>query len=169
MLTADEIIQRLDLVPHPHEGGYFRETYRSRQTIPAKTLTKSYSGDRSVSTAIYFLLTPATFSEMHRIPTDEVFHFYLGDPVEMLQLQSDGRGEILRLGCNLAADEQPQAVVPGGVWQGARLAPGGQFALLGTTVAPGFEFADYTSGQREQLIATHPEFMELITALTHGQ
>ncbi len=125
-----------------------------------------YAGDRCASTAIYYLLTPGTFSEMHRLPTDEVFHFYLGDAVEMLQLQPDGRGEMIRLGSDLAAGEWPQVLAPGGTWQGSRLVPGGKWALLGTTVAPGFEFADYTSGRRGELIAAYPDFAELIAALT---
>jgi predicted cupin superfamily sugar epimerase len=130
-------------------------------------LPNDYSGQRCASTAIYYLLTPGTFSEMHRLPTDEVFHFYLGDPVEMLQLHPDGRGEVIRIGNNLAAGEWPQVLAPGDVWQGSRLV-GGRLALLGTTVAPGFEYADYTSGRRDELTATYPEFADMITALTHG-
>jgi predicted cupin superfamily sugar epimerase len=168
MLTADEVMKRLQLVPHPCEGGHFRETYRSSLTIPPSELPEYYTGPRCASTAIYYLLTPGTFSEMHRLPTDEIFHFYLGDPVEMLQLHPDGRGEVIRIGNNLAADERPQVLAPGGVWQGARLVAGGQFALLGTTVAPGFEFADYTSGRREDLVANYAEFAELIWALTRA-
>jgi predicted cupin superfamily sugar epimerase len=103
---------------------------------------------------------------MHRLPTDEVFHFYLGDAVEMLQLHPDGRGEVIRLGSDLAAGERPQVLAPGGSWQGSWLVPGGRWALLGTTVAPGFEFADYTSGRRRELIARYPDFADLITALT---
>jgi predicted cupin superfamily sugar epimerase len=103
---------------------------------------------------------------MHRLPTDEVFHFYLGDAVEMLQLHPDGRGEVIRLGTDLAVGERPQVLAPGDTWQGSRLVPGGRWALLGTTVAPGFDFADYTSGRRSELIAAYPGFSELITALT---
>ena len=166
MLTADEIIERLALEPHPCEGGHFRQTYRCRLTIPASALPGDYSGERSVSTAIYYLLTPGTFSEIHRLPTDEVFHFYLGDPVEMLQLRTDGSGEVIRIGNNLAAGELPQVLAPGNVWQGSRLIAGGQFALLGTTVAPGFEYADYMSGRRDELIDSYPAFAEMIAALT---
>ena len=166
MLTAEEIIQYLQLEPHPCEGGFFRETYRSRLGIAANGLPMEYAGDRCASTAIYYLLTPGTFSEVHRLPSDEVFHFYLGDTVEMLQLHSDGHGEVIRLGSDLAAGERPQVLAPGGTWQGSRLVPGGRWALLGTTVAPGFEFADYTSGRRSELIAAYPDFAELITALT---
>lgn len=168
MLSADEIIKRLELVPHPYEGGYFRQTYRSQLTIPASVLPSDYSGERCVSTAIYYLLTPGTFSEIHRLPTDEVFHFYLGDPVEMLQLHPDGLGKVIRIGNNLAAGELPQVLAPGGMWQGSRLVEGGRLALLGTTVAPGFEYADYTSGKRSELIAAYPMYFEMITALTHG-
>jgi predicted cupin superfamily sugar epimerase len=166
MLTADEIIERLELVPHPCEGGHFRQTYRSKLMIPAAMLPSDYAGERCVSTAIYYLLMSGTFSEIHRLPTDEVFHFYLGDPLEMLQLHPDGRGEVIRIGNNLIAGEMPQVLAPGGVWQGLRLAPGGQLALLGTTVAPGFEYADYTSGRRDELIERYPQFADMITALT---
>ena len=165
-LAVEDIIERLALAPHPCEGGFFRETYRSPLMISQAALPSDYSGGRAASTAIYFLLTPETFSEMHRLPTDEVFHFYLGDAVEMLHLYADGHVEKLLLGNDLAAGELPQIVVRGNVWQGARLVPGGSYALLGTTVAPGFEFADYTSGRRAELIAAHPEHAELITALT---
>jgi predicted cupin superfamily sugar epimerase len=167
MLNAEEIIERLQLAPHPCEGGHYRETYRSPIAIARSALPADYPAPRSVSTAIYYLLTPGTFSEMHRLPTDEVFHFYLGDPVEMLQLYPEGRGEVIRIGNSLAAGERPQVLAPGNGWQGSRLARGGQFALLGTTVAPGFDFADYTSGHREELTSSHPIFAELIAALTH--
>ncbi len=168
MLSAEAIIERLQLVPHPCEGGYFRQTYRSQLMIPAEALPSDYARERCVSTAIYYLLTLGTFSEMHRLPTDEVFHFYLGDPVEMLQLHRDGWAEVIRIGTDLAAGELPQVLAPGDVWQGTRLVPGGRFALLGTTVAPGFEYADYTSGRRDDLVAAYPRFADLIAALTHG-
>ncbi|MGD1994657.1 MAG: cupin domain-containing protein [Anaerolineae bacterium] len=167
MLTADQIKSILSLAPHPAEGGYFVETYRATEAIPASALPDRYSGARSFSTAIYYLLTPETFSEMHRVTSDEVFHFYLGDPVEMLQLGPDGSGHILTLGSDIVSGMRPQVVVPAGIWQGARLQPGGSFALLGTTVAPGFEYADYTSGEREALLEAYPEFADQIVALTH--
>src|SRR5947209_1241626 len=153
MPTADEVIAALGLRPLPVEGGYYRETYRAALRLPADTLGPAYAGGRAASTAIYYLLTPDTFSALHRLPGAEVFHFYLGDPVEMLQLgpaPADG-GRVVVLGTDLRAGQVPQAVVPGGVWQGGALAPGGRFALLGTTMAPGFEFADYQSGDRAAL------------------
>ncbi len=116
--------------------------------------------------AIYYLLAPGTISAMHRLQSDEIFHFYLGDPVEMLQLSADGTGQMIMLGSDLRAGQQPQVIVTRGVWQGSRLVAGGKFALLGCTVAPGFDFADYEHGRREDLIGSHPQFREKIVALT---
>jgi predicted cupin superfamily sugar epimerase len=113
---------------------------------------------------MYYLLTPDTFSALHRLPTDEVFHFYLGDPVEMLQLYSDGSGRVVTLGPDLGAGQQLQAIVPRGVWQGSTLRAGGAWALLGTTVAPGFDFEDYEAGL-EPLAEQYPAFAERIRRL----
>ncbi len=165
-MTADEIIRLLKLEPHPKEGGYFRETYRSPANIAAAHLPGGYSGPRSVGTAIYYLLRPTTFSAMHRLPGDEIFHHYLGDAVEMLMLHAGGRGEVVRIGKDLAAGERPQVVVPGGVWQGSRLAAGGSVALLGCTVSPGFEYVDYEHGERNLLTAQFSEHAERIRNLT---
>jgi predicted cupin superfamily sugar epimerase len=163
---AAAIIARLGLAPHPREGGYFRETYRAAETLAAPALAARYGGERSVATAIYYLLTPGTFSALHRLASDEIFHFYAGDPVEQLHLFPDGRGAVVTLGADWAAGLRPQAVVPRGVWQGARLAAGGRYALLGCTVAPGFDYADYESGMRSALTATYPDFANWIAALT---
>jgi len=122
-------------------------------------------GTRSLATAIYYLLTPDTFSAMHRLPTEEIFHFYLGDPVEMLLIDKDGAGTIVTLGPDIMKGMQPQVIVPRNVWQGARLAAGGKFALLGTTMSPGFEFSDYEAGKREELVKLCPEFGERIEGL----
>jgi hypothetical protein len=121
MLTADQIITLLNLKPHPEEGGYFVETYRSTETLSRELLPNRYKGDRSFSTAIYYLLTPGTFSTIHQLRSDEVFHFYLGNPVEMIQLWPDGSGRILILGFDILNGMEPQVIVPRGVWQGARL------------------------------------------------
>ena len=166
MLTADQIITLFNLKAHPEEGGYFVETYRSSEAIPEKALPSRYKGVRFFGTAIYYLLTPETFSSMHRLRSDEIFHFYFGDPVEMLQLLPDGSGKVTTIGFDILHGMQPQAVVPRGVWQGARLLKDGKFALLGTTVSPGFEFADYESGRREELVSSYPRFRDLIVALT---
>ena len=169
METRPEIAQLLDLLnlqPHPAEGGYFVETYRSTEAIPPEALPARYQGARRHGTAIYYLLTPQTFSAMHRLQSDEVFHFYLGDPVEMLQLRPDGTGRVLLLGPDILGGMRPQVVVPRGVWQGSRLRSGGRFALLGTTVSPGFEYADYETGRRAELIEAYPQFHDRIVALT---
>jgi predicted cupin superfamily sugar epimerase len=168
--TAEQIITALGLRPLPVEGGYYRETYRSPLRLPAAALAPSCTTDKSAGTAIYYLLTPDTFSALHRLPADEVFHFYLGDPVEMLQLDppaggGPGTGRVLTLGGDVLAGERPQVVVPRGVWQGSALAPGGAFALMGTTMAPGFDFADYEPGRREALAAAYPEFADRIVRL----
>ncbi len=165
-MTVEEIIALLKLKPHPKEGGFFSETYRASGSIPPGALPSRYVGPRTFGTCIYYLLTPATFSAMHRLQSDEIFHFYLGDPVEMLQLLPDGTGQTIVLGTDLHAGMQPQVIVTRGVWQGSRLVAGGKFALLGCTVAPGFEFADYEHGRRSDLIGSYPQFREKIAALT---
>ncbi|MCI0380720.1 MAG: cupin domain-containing protein [Gemmataceae bacterium] len=166
MATAEEIIAYLGLQPHPKEGGFFRETYRAAESIGAKALPERYAGDRSVSTAIYYLLTPNAYSALHRLASDEVFHFYLGDPVRMLQLWPDGSGRTLVLGSDVLGGQQPQVVVPRGVWQGSMLESGGRIALLGCTVAPGFDYDDYEGGLREDLTKQYPEFSDWIERLT---
>lgn len=167
-ITADELIERLGLEPHPREGGHFVETYRSALRIPGDVLPELYEGGRDIGTAIYYLLRAGDYSEMHRLPGDEVYHFYLGDPVEMLQLHPDGTGGVIVLGPDVRAGMRPQAVVPGGVWQGSRLQPGGRYALLGATMAPGFDYADYEAGDRGALVEAYPEFAHRIELLTAG-
>src|SRR5213080_389937 len=137
MASADELIRHLGLRPHPKEGGYFRETYRAAESYA--NLPTRYQGPRSASTAIYYLLTPNTYSALHRLQTDEIFHFYLGDPIRMLQLDADGNGRTIVLGPDMLHGHNLQVVVPRGIWQGCFLEPDGKFALLGCTVAPGFE------------------------------
>jgi len=160
MMTADEIKQLLKLEPHPVEGGFFRRTYTSPGTLELPR------GVRAWGTAIYYLLEPGTFSEMHVLDSDEMFHFYLGDPVEMLQLLPDRRSRVVTLGPDLAAGQQVQLVVEAGVWQGTRLLGDGKVALLGCTVTPGFDFADYRGAGAEELIARWPEQAGRIRALT---
>src|SRR5947209_17400603 len=155
-MTADDLKQILKLTPMLQEGGFFVETYRSDEVIPSTCLPDRLKGPRAFSTAIYYLLTPDSFSAMHRLAYDEIFHFYLGDPVEMLQLKPGGEGEILTIGAEVSSTVRPQVVVPRFNWQGARLIEGGQFALLGTTVAPGFEYEEYETGKRAALISEYP-------------
>ncbi len=167
-MTASDIVTLLNLKPLPIEGGFFRETWRSNISVAPGGLPLRYTTEKSLGTAIYYLLTsePDSFSALHRLPTDEIYHFYLGDAVEMLLLASDGTGRRVTLGQNLAAGEHVQLVVPAGTWQGSRLIPGGQFSLLGTTMSPGFDPADYQPGLRAELIAQYPHHAASIRALT---
>jgi len=165
-MTADDIKRLLKLEPLGFEGGFFRQTYKSRWDVPAELLPQRVGGARSIGTAIYYMVTPESFSALHRLPGTEIFHFYLGDPVEMLQLLPDGSSQIVILGIDLARGNQPQVVVRGNVWQGCRLAPGGQFALMGTTMSPGFDITDYEHGKCQQLIAQYPNQAESILRYT---
>jgi len=168
-MSADELKKTLGLEPHPREGGWFRQTWKAAEMIPAEALPGRYAGGRTAGTAIYYLLEPGNFSEMHGLASDEVFHFYLGDAVEMLQLWPDGTGKRVVLGPDLANGELVQTVVPQGVWQGSRLVAGGKVALLGCTVSPGFDYADYASGTRVELERGWPEWAEMIEGLTRSR
>jgi predicted cupin superfamily sugar epimerase len=165
VLTADQIVTMLGLRPLPEEGGEYVETWHAPAVVASR---EGDSANRPLGTAIYYLLRPDTFSTIHRLGTDELFHFYLGDPVEQLQLAPDGSGQLVTIGPDLAAGMRPQVVVPGEYWQGARL---GQevrygYALLGTTMAPGFDLADFETGSRADLAAAYPAWSALIAALT---
>lgn len=162
MASAQEIIEALGLEPHPAEGGYFVETYRAAEMVATPW------GERSAGTAIYYLLAPGTFSAMHRLRHDEIFHFYAGDPVEQLLLHPEGHVELRVIGPDVAAGMLPQSVVPREVWQGAALAPGGSWALLGTTMAPGFDFEDFEIGLAADLVAEFPDWADRIRALTRA-
>lgn len=166
MLTAEQIITELKLIPHPEEGGFYKETYRSTEIIDKEALPIRYMSERAYSTCIYYLLTPTTFSHIHRLQSAEIFHFYLGDPCEMIQLYPDGKGKLITLGQDVLNEQQVQVVVDKHTWQGMKLKKGGEFALLGTTVAPSFEFQDYEHGKRASLLEKYPDFEEQIISLT---
>jgi hypothetical protein len=166
-MTAEDVKKLLGLAPHPREGGWFVQTYKAAETIAPEAFEDGrYSSARRTGTAIYYLLEPDTFSEMHRLKSDEIFHFYAGDAVEMLQLMPDGSGQTVLIGNNFAADQRPQVVVERNIWQGSRLIAGGKWALLGCTVSPGFEYEDYDAGSRAELSEGWPQFAEMIEALT---
>ena len=162
MMTAAEIKALLHLEPHPMEGGFFRQTYICADSLHLPR------GTRSAGTAIYYMLEAGSFSEMHRLDSDEIFHFYYGDPVEMLQLYADGRSEVFTLGQDLQAGQHVQLVVPAGVWQGTRLLGSGKLALLGCTVSPGFNYADYRNASYAELTAKWPLEAERIKKLTQS-
>lgn len=151
------LIDELNLRPHP-EGGYYAETFRAAGAIPTSALPEVYDGSRSHSTAIYYLLTAGDVSAMHRITSDEIFHFYAGDPVRMLRLHPDGSGEEIVIGSRIDLGQQPQVAVPGGVWQGLSLVEGGRFALLGCTVSPGFDFRDFELADPGALAREYPKW-----------
>jgi predicted cupin superfamily sugar epimerase len=161
-MTAGEVKELLGLAPHPREGGWFVRMYEAAEMVDVPR----YGAPRRTGTAIYYLLEPGTFSEMHRLRSDEVFHFYAGDPVEMLQLREGEAGRVVVIGNGRAGGERPQMVVERGVWQGSRLRAGGAWALLGCTVSPGFEYDDYEPGDRAELMGLWPEWAEMIAELT---
>ncbi|MFO0694987.1 MAG: cupin domain-containing protein [Polyangiales bacterium] len=166
-LPVDELVARLDLAPHP-EGGYFRETYRAGLVVPESALPSTFRGPRAASTSIYFLLPRGTFSALHRIASDEVWHFYAGGALTVHCLSEDGKHERLLLGRDLVRGEVPQAVVRAGTWFGARVEGEGEFALVGCTVAPGFDFADFEMGTRDELLSRFPAQATLVRELTRS-
>jgi predicted cupin superfamily sugar epimerase len=166
-MSAEEVKKLLGLSPHPREGGWYVRTYEAGETIAAASFSDGrYGGGRRTGTAIYYLLEADTFSEMHRLRSDEVFHFYMGDAVEMLRLYPGGRGERVLIGTDLAAGQRPQVVVEKNIWQGSRLVKGGSWALMGCSVSPGFEYEDYEAGVRAELVAGWPRWGELVVGLT---
>lgn len=169
-MNAQQIIELLDLRPLPIEGGHFRQSHRSGLLLPPEALSPAYHQPHPISTTIYYLLTdsPDSFSALHRLPTDEVWHFYLGDPVELLLLHPDGGTQTLLLGSDLAAGQQVQGMAPAEVWQGARLLPGGAYALMGTSMAPGYIDSDYEAGERSALLGAYPDQAERIRHLTRA-
>lgn len=162
MLSAEYIIDYFGMKPLPEEGGFYVETYRAEEKIAAQHLPPRYAGPRNFSTAILYLLTYDTYSRLHKVKSDEIFHFYLGDPIQMIQLHPDGTHKIIHLGIDITKGQHPQVIVPKGTWQGARLKKNGKFALLGCTVAPGFEFADYQPADREKLLALYSNISHIL-------
>jgi predicted cupin superfamily sugar epimerase len=162
MHSAEQVIESLGLRPHP-EGGFFAETFRA-EALPVALPGR---GERSASTAIYFLLRAGDFSALHVVSSDEVWHHYAGDTLELHCFSEAGAHRSVQLGAGLERGERPQHVVKHGELQAARVLPGPHgFALCGCTVAPGFDFADFRMPKRSELLVTLPEHRELVTALT---
>ena len=170
MLSAKVLIERLGLVPLAVEGGLFRQTWLSSDRLSAEGLPVRYGRVKAAGSAIYYLLTdePDSFSALHRLPTDEIYHFYLGDPVEMLLLHGGTFSERVTLGQDVLEGHHLQFVVPRDTWQGSRLAPGGRFALLGTTMAPAYDDQDYEGGDRAELVRRYPDQADRIRSLTRA-
>lgn len=158
-------VKRLRLEPHP-EGGYFRQTYRSEITIAREALPAGFGGDRAASTAIYFLLEGKKFSAFHRLRSDEVWHFYIGATVSVHVIDTSGKYSLIILGSDPEAGQVLQAVVPAGCWFASHVWDWKSYALVGCTVAPGFDFEDFEMGKREDLVAEFPQHREVIQRLT---
>ena len=155
-VTAQELIARLGLSPLSEEGGMCLQTYISDKKI----------GDEPGSTAIYYLLTGEAFSHLHRLTGDEVYHFYLGDPVELTELLPDGTVKTTVLGQDILGGQAVQHLVPAGNWQGSRLMDGGSWALMGTTMCPGYTNECYEHGDAKALKEQYPEAEGAIARLT---
>jgi len=158
-------VEKLELEAHP-EGGYFRQTYKADAMLAKEALPAGFAGARAASTAIYFLLEGGNFSAFHRLRSDEVWHFYAGDPLTVHVIAPDGEYCSIRLGRDLAAGQVLQAVVRAGCWFGSHVADWRSWALVGCTVAPGFDFEDFEIGKRAELAARYPQHRELIERLT---
>jgi len=162
-----EIIEILGLEPLPQEGGYFKRTYEAGVKVaPGQWGGR---GSRPAASAIYYLITPVSFSSLHRLRSDEMWHFYAGDPVEQLLLHPHGGGEVVKIGTDWSLGCRPQTLVPAEVWQGTRLMAGGRFALIGNTVHPGFEFEDYEHGIEKDLLAAYPAWSDMIKQLINPE
>jgi uncharacterized protein len=160
-------IDTLKLEPHP-EGGYFRQTYKADLLLPENSLPAEFTGARAASTAIYFLLDKQNFSAFHRLCSDEIWHFYAGAPLVVHVIDPQGKYSTMSLGTDLESGQVPQAVVRAGCWFASHVADWKSFALVGCTVAPGFEFDDFEMADREQLARLHPQQREVIERLTRA-
>jgi uncharacterized protein len=158
-MTADDIISKLNLEPLDKEGGFFKRVYTHSLTIT--------DTGKTLASAIYYLLKPDNFSAMHRLTSDEIFHFYCGDSVEMLMLSKDHECIKIQLGNDLNHGQLPMKVVPAGTWQGSRiLSPNLGYALLGVSVHPAFRWQDFELAERHDLIAEFPSWKNDILLFT---
>lgn len=162
-VTVETLITQLNLQPHP-EGGWYNETYRCDELTD--NLPVRFAGARNFSTAIYFLLPGNTFSAFHRIKSDEMWHFYDGDMLEVFVIDSQGALQVLRLGKDLSNGQVYQAVVKQGQWFASRCSVTGGFSMVGCTVSPGFDFKDFEMADGSKLAKEFPQHEELIKKLT---
>ncbi len=167
MVGITELIKRLDLKSHP-EGGYFKETYRSKEEIDKQGLNSDYDGKRNYSTCIYFLLTSETFSAFHKIKQDEIWHFYDGSPIELHIISQTGDYSKYVIGRDFSNGEVPQFIVPGNHWFAAKVIRENDYSLAGCTVSPGFDFSDFVLPSRNELIAQFPQHQQIIVEFTNA-
>lgn len=165
MNTIESIIKQLQLEPHP-EGGFYRETYRSKETFELKSTTEESL--RNASTCIYFLLTSGQFSAFHKIKQDEIWHFYKGSPVHLHLISPKGNHSEIVIGTELNEQQTPQFVVPAGTWFAAAVKDTESYSLVGCTVAPGFDFEDFELAKQSDLLAQYPKLKEIILAFTRN-
>jgi uncharacterized protein len=164
MITHRQLIEHYHLQPHP-EGGWYTQTYKSSENIEATALPHRFTGDRPFSTAILFLLEQGNFSAFHRIRSDECWHFYAGDPLLIYVLQLDGTLTVTTLGNDIVQGQLFQYVVPANCWFASIPAEDSVFSLVGCTVAPGFDFADFELAERDSLATLYPQHSAIINAL----
>ena len=164
MITIEQLVDFYQLQPHP-EGGFYKETYRSKESITQAGLPERFDGNRSFSTAIYFLLPAGNFSAFHRIKSDELWHFYAGEALHIYVINEAGTFTTIKLGADILNGETMQAVVSAGFWFASRPVKSTGYCFVGCTVSPGFDFADFELARAEQLTQIYPEHMELINSL----
>jgi predicted cupin superfamily sugar epimerase len=165
MREAHSWIRSLGLKRHP-EGGYYKETYRSDEFIDPSGLPERFSGPRSISTSIYFLLCDGEVSHLHRIKSDELWHFHAGTSLSIHTIDPKGKHQTIKLGPDVEKGEVFQGIVSAGCWFGAEVDDPNSYSLVGCTVAPGFDFEDFELADRDDLIRLHPEHREVIERLT---
>ena len=164
MVSASDLVRLYGLSPHP-EGGFHKETYRAAGTIPAEALPKGFHGPRNFSTGIFYLLPAGTKSKLHRLASDETFHFYLGGPLILVKISPAGELSLVRMGQDVAGGCQLQHIIAAGTWFGAYPEDGSPYCLIGCTVAPGYDFADVELGDRAGLLRQFPKAAAVIERL----
>lgn len=164
-MTVEFLVKALNLLPHP-EGGYYKETYRSEGKIPGVCLSSDFTGDRNMATGIYFLIERGNFSALHKIKSDETWHFYYGDALEVIEIDDQGNLTTTNIGSYILKGETFQYTVKANTWFGSRVSNNGAFSLVGCTVYPGFDFNDFELANREGLIKLFPQHQNIITELT---
>jgi len=160
-MNAQKLVEHYALEPHP-EGGFFRESYRAELAVDAP----GFEGSRNVATAIYFLLPQGAQSSLHRIGSDEIWHFYRGGPMALIEIDADGNVTETILGPDIEAGHVLQHVVPAGVWFGGYPLEETAYSFVGCTVAPGFDFADFELAERAALLRDYPHHAAVIERLT---
>lgn len=163
---ANYWITHLDLIPHP-EGGYYRRVFSSSTVIGTEPTGRDYIGPRHACSSIYYLLPAGQISRLHRLKSDELWHFYTGDPLTVHVIDTEGDYRTIRLGPDAAGGEVFQAVVGAGAWFGATVENG--YALVGCVVAPAFDFADFELAERTALLVQFPQHRSIIERLTREE